>query len=66
MGHFSRMGVAMWPSKAEQIANTASAFPADQLQKAILRIAEADKALRDTRPDDRVIMEQFVMSLTAD
>jgi len=25
----------------------------------------ADKALRDTRPDDRVVMEELVLSLTS-
>lgn len=64
-GHFSRMGVPMWPSKAEQIMQTVTAFTDTQLRLALKRTAEADVKLRDTRPDDRVVMEQFVTALTA-
>jgi hypothetical protein len=28
-------------------------------------IFEADKGLRDARPDDRIVMERFVLRLTA-
>jgi hypothetical protein len=28
-------------------------------------IFEADRGLRDARPDDRIVMEQFVLKLTA-
>ena len=36
----------------------------EKLRDAIRKIYETDKALRDTRPDDRVVMEQLVLSLT--
>ncbi|HUP02398.1 MAG TPA: DNA polymerase III subunit delta [Bryobacteraceae bacterium] len=64
-GHFAKMGVPMWGSRAEQIYQTASKFGRPQLERAIKLIFEADRGLRDTRPDDRVIMEQFVLKLTA-
>ncbi len=64
-GHFSKLGVPMWPSRAEQVAQTLNAFTAQQMANALRRIAAADKALRDIRPDDRVVMEEFVLSLTA-
>jgi DNA polymerase-3 subunit delta len=64
-GHFARMGVPMWGSRAEQVYQTASKFAKPQLERAMKLIFEADRGLRDTRPDDRVIMEQFVLKLTA-
>ena len=63
--HFARSGVAMWASRAEQVYQTMSKFSAQQLQRALKLIFEADRGLRDARPDDRVIMEQFVIALTA-
>jgi DNA polymerase-3 subunit delta len=62
-GHFTRMGVPMWGSRAEQIWNTVSKFNKAQLQRAMKLIYEADKGLRDARPDDRIVMEQFILQL---
>jgi DNA polymerase III subunit delta len=64
-GHFSKLGVAMWPSRAEQVCGTVRMFSAEKLAKAIQLIAQTDKDLRDIRPDDRVVMERFVIALTA-
>jgi DNA polymerase-3 subunit delta len=63
-GHFSRIGVPLWGSRADQIQLTISKFSGAQLQRALKLIFEADRGLRDTRPDDRVIMERFVLELT--
>ena len=62
--HFSKMGTPMWRSRAEQVQQTVSAFSVAKMRKAIQKIFETDRALRDTRPDDRTVMEQFVLSLT--
>ena len=62
--HFTRMGVAMWGSRAEQIHQTISRFNRQQLERAVKLIFQADRALRDARPDDRTVMEQFVFALT--
>lgn len=62
--HFQRMGVPMWPSRAEQVWQSAAAFSPGQLSEGIKRIAATDRALRDTRPDDRVVLEEFVLGLT--
>ena len=64
MGYFSKMGVAMWPSRADQIAQTATAFSTDQLRTALRQIAKADSTLKDIRPDERIVMEEFVLTLT--
>lgn len=62
-GHFTRMGIPMWGSRADQVYQTVSKFGKAQLERAIALIYEADKGLRDARPDDRVIMEQFILQL---
>jgi DNA polymerase-3 subunit delta len=64
-GHFSKLGTPMWPSRAEQVWQTVSKFSQAQLQRAIDLIFEADKGLRSARPDDRIVMERFVLELTA-
>ncbi|HET8547843.1 MAG TPA: DNA polymerase III subunit delta [Bryobacteraceae bacterium] len=62
--HFAKQGMQVWRGRAEQIQQTVSAFSVDKLREGLQRIYETDKALRDTRPDDRTVMEQFVLSLT--
>ncbi|MDX1982749.1 MAG: DNA polymerase III subunit delta [Bryobacteraceae bacterium] len=63
-GHFSKLGVAMWPSRAQQVAQTLGAFSKSSLETALIRIYEADKAFRDRSPDDRLVMESLVLALT--
>lgn len=63
-GHFARMGVQMWGSRAEQVYQTVAKFSKTQLERAIELIFEADKGLRSARPDDRLVMEQFILRLT--
>jgi DNA polymerase-3 subunit delta len=63
--HFSRLGVAMWPARAREIAETAATFSPEALRAGLVRIHEADQALRDARPDDRIVMERLVLALTA-
>jgi DNA polymerase-3 subunit delta len=65
VAHFAKSGVPMWPSRAEQVAQTMTAFTPNQLKTALGRIALADKALRDIRPDDRTVLEEFVLAVTA-
>ena len=64
-GHFTKQGVPMWRARAEQIQQTAAAFQPAHMRSAIQLIFQADRGLRDTRPDDRTIMEQFILRLTA-
>jgi DNA polymerase III subunit delta len=52
--HFTRLGVPMWGSRADQISQTAAKL-----------IFEADRGLRDARPDDRIVMERFILQLVA-
>ena len=62
--HFSRMGVPMWSSRADQVFQTVSKFSKAQLERAMQLIFEADRGLRDARPDDRIVMERFILALT--
>jgi DNA polymerase-3 subunit delta len=63
-GHFSKIGTPMWRARAEQVHQTMTAFPRQRLETALGSFYAADKALRDTRPDDRIIMEELVWNLT--
>jgi len=62
--HFAKQGIPMWGSRASQVFETISNFSKKRLLAALATIYGADKALRDTRPDDRVVMEEFVLRLT--
>ena len=63
--HFTRMGVPMWAARADQVWQTVGKFAKPQLERAMKLISEADRGLRDARPDDRIVMEQFLLKLTA-
>jgi DNA polymerase-3 subunit delta len=62
-GHFTKMGVQMWGSRAEQVYQTVSKFTQPQIEAALQLIFEADRGLRDARPDDRIVMERFILQL---
>jgi len=64
-GFFVKNGVPMWPSRAEQVAQTLQRFTSTQLESGLKLIFNADRDLRSSRPDDRIVMEQFVLNLTA-
>jgi DNA polymerase-3 subunit delta len=63
--HFQRAGVPMWGSRAEQVWQTASKFSSVQLERGLTLIFQADRDLRSARPDDRTVMENFVIRLCA-
>jgi len=63
-GHFSRLGVPMWASKAEQVIQTVHAFSEEQLRKAVRKMAQADLAMRGANVSERVVMEDLVLNLT--
>jgi DNA polymerase III subunit delta len=62
-GHFTRLGLPMWGSRADQIWQTVSKFSRPQIERALSLIYRADKSLRDARPDDRTVMEHFILEL---
>jgi DNA polymerase-3 subunit delta len=61
--HFQRSGMPMWGSRAEQVWTTAAKFSSKQLEQGLKLIFEADRDLRSARPDDRTVMESFVVKL---
>jgi len=61
--HFFKLGMQMWPSRADQIVQTVAKFSKPQLERALAVIYKADKGMRDARPDDRIVMEQFILEL---
>jgi DNA polymerase-3 subunit delta len=63
-GHFTRLGVPVWGSRAEQIYQTVAKFSKEQLELGMKLIFEADRDMRSTRPDDRIVMEKFIFALT--
>jgi DNA polymerase III subunit delta len=63
--HFTKLGARMWPERARQIEQTVSAFSKEKLQKAVGKLFAADRDLRDARPDDRIVMEEMILALTA-
>jgi DNA polymerase III subunit delta len=64
-GHFTKLGIPMWGSRADQVAQTMAKFTKEQLERGMKLIFEADRALRSPRPDDRIVMESFVAGITA-
>ena len=63
--YFASNGVQMWPSRANDVHQTASLFSREQLRAALEKIFRTDSALRDFRPDDRTVMEEFVLAVTS-
>jgi len=63
--HFNKIGARMWPERARQIEQTVQAFSKGKLERAVTRLFEADRDLRDARPDDRIVMEEMILALTA-
>ena len=61
--HFTRLGVQMWGSRADQVFQTVSKFNRPQMERAMKLIFEADRGLRDARPDDRIVLERFILEL---
>jgi DNA polymerase-3 subunit delta len=63
--YFNGQGIRMWRDRADQVCQTVGAFSKEKLHSCIEKVFWADKALRDARPDDRVVMEELVLALTS-
>jgi DNA polymerase-3 subunit delta len=63
--YFAKAGARMWPERARQIEQTVQAFPKERIERAVVKLFEADRSLRDARPDDRIVMEEMILALTA-
>lgn len=58
------LGVRIWHGRARKVAGIASRFSTEELRAALIAVHEAFCALRSSRPEDRVVMEMLVMTLT--
>ena len=65
MSHFLKLGVQMWPARAEQVYQTLSKFSKAQIATALKHIYGTDRSLRDVFPDARIVMEGLILDLTA-
>jgi DNA polymerase-3 subunit delta len=63
--HFTKLGMRIWPERARQIEQTVEAFSKGKLERAVVKLFDADRSLRDARPDDRIVMEEMILELTA-
>ena len=62
--HFQKLGIRMWRDRSEQVLETMSSFSPGKTERAMRLVYNADKGLRDARPDDRSVFEQFILELT--
>ncbi|MBI4908581.1 MAG: DNA polymerase III subunit delta [Acidobacteria bacterium] len=62
--HCARIGVGMWPSRAQQVFTTVNAFSRKQIEQALTGLYRADRDLRDRPADERIVIETLVFSLT--
>lgn len=61
---FQRQGMTMWRARAEQIHTASQKFSAERLEEGIQMVFRADRDLKSSRADDRVVLEEFVLRLT--
>jgi DNA polymerase-3 subunit delta len=64
LGHFTNLGIRLWRDRAEQVFETMNSFSQARTEKAIRLVFEADRGLRDARPDDRSVFEHLILELT--
>jgi DNA polymerase-3 subunit delta len=62
--YFQRQGTPMWRSRAEQIYMASTKLSREKLEEALKLLFEADRDMKGPRPDDRVVMERFVLRWT--
>lgn len=61
---FAKLGLPVWPARAQQALETANRFTREQLEEGILLLFQTDRDLRRERHDDRIVMERLVWALT--
>jgi DNA polymerase III delta subunit len=62
---FQAQGTPMWPARAHQILDVGRKFSRRELERALVGLFHADRDLRRERPNDRLIIEQLVLEMTA-
>jgi DNA polymerase-3 subunit delta len=64
VGHFTKLGIRMWPQRAAEVQQTTSSFSQKRVEQALRLLFGADRGLRDQRPDDRTVFENLILELT--
>jgi DNA polymerase-3 subunit delta len=62
---FQSQGTPIWPARARQILDVGQKFSRRELERALIGLFNADRDLRRERPNDRLIIEQLVVEMTA-
>ena len=62
--HLGKLGIRMWGGRAEQVLETVSSFSQARVEKGLRLLFDADRGLRDARPDDRSVFESLILELT--
>lgn len=62
--YFQKQGMPMWRARAEQIHSASEKFSREKLEEGIGLVFRADRDLKSSRADDRVVVEEFVLRLT--
>jgi len=62
---FQAQGAPMWPARARQILEVGQKFSRLELERALIALFHADRDLRRERPNDRIVIEQLVLQMTA-
>ncbi len=57
-------GLRVWPARCRQIEGIVNRFERRELRNALIALFEADRHLRSSQPDQRLVVEMLVMELT--
>ena len=60
-----RRGGGLGTGRDRKCEQTVGACSKVKLGRSVGKRFEADRALRDARPDDRIVMEELILTLTA-
>lgn len=64
LAYFQKLGVRIWPKRAQEIWDTARLFQPGELARAIEAIYEVDKGLREACPSEHILVERLAVELT--
>ena len=61
----AKLGARMGPGGGRRIEHTVEAVAKAKLERAMAKLFEASRSSCDARPDDRIVMEEMILALTA-
>lgn len=60
----NELGFRMWATRSRQVSGIVARFDEQELREALIALFDADRSLRSTVPDQRLVVELLVMKLT--